>query len=294
MKIKDLIIGNVYTSLEYSKAFKCSYMGGMNFSKETNSLVLISKQKNGYYDDKWDHVTNILHYTGQGQVGDQTLTRANKQLYYSKRNGIKVYLFEVVIDKQYIYQGEVELVSEPYQVYEEDINGNKRKVWKFPIRKVNSSLPISEKQLLNLEENIQNEVKSFSGEQIKEKALSVDGKVEAKPVITVHRSRNAYVSKYVKTRAQGKCDLCGMDAPFISKDNTPYLESHHVITLSDNGPDVVYNAVALCPNCHRKMHALEDPEDIEKLSKILLKYLLADEDNEMLEKYYKLFEGNDE
>ena len=28
------------------------------------------------------------------------------------------------------------------------------------------------------------------------------------------------------------------------------------------------NAVALCPNCHRKMHILDDPEDVEKLKEV--------------------------
>ena len=38
------------------------------------------------------------------------------------------------------------------------------------------------------------------------------------------------------------------------KDNTPYLEVHHKIRLSDGGEDTIDNVVALCPNCHRKAH----------------------------------------
>ena len=78
-------------------------------------------------------------------------------------------------------------------------------------------------------------------------------------------------------------------APFNNKDNTPYLESHHVVKISDNGPDVVYNAVALCPNCHKKMHVLEEKKDIDKLTKIILKYLLEDEEKSLLIEYKKLF-----
>ena len=49
------------------------------------------------------------------------------------------------------------------------------------------------------------------------------------------------------------------------KSGRPYLESHHVITLADNGPDAIYNTVAICPNCHRKMHVIDLKEDVEKL-----------------------------
>ncbi len=30
---------------------------------------------------------------------------------------------------------------------------------------------------------------------------------------------------------------------------------------------IIYDAIALCPNCHRKMHILEMQEDIERLEK---------------------------
>ena len=40
---------------------------------------------------------------------------------------------------------------------------------------------------------------------------------------------------------------------------------HHIDFLSNGGDDTIENVSALCPNCHRKMHALEIKEDIEKL-----------------------------
>ena len=64
MNINDLIIGNIYYASEYSEAFKCSHQSGMNYSTKTNTLVLISKQNNGIYNDKWDYNTKILHYAG--------------------------------------------------------------------------------------------------------------------------------------------------------------------------------------------------------------------------------------
>ncbi|WP_157381328.1 HNH endonuclease [Burkholderia ubonensis] len=56
-------------------------------------------------------------------------------------------------------------------------------------------------------------------------------------------------------RAQGHCQECDEAAPFIrKKDGTPYLEVHHRVPLAQGGDDSPENAVALCPNCHRRMH----------------------------------------
>lgn len=55
--------------------------------------------------------------------------------------------------------------------------------------------------------------------------------------------------------ADGVCENCEKPAPFLrKKDNSPYLEVHHIIHLADDGPDCLENTEALCPNCHRERH----------------------------------------
>ena len=67
--------------------------------------------------------------------------------------------------------------------------------------------------------------------------------------------RNPDVVAEVLHRANGSCEECRKAAPFVRSSNgTPYLEVHHRKQLSDGGDDTVKNAVALCPNCHRKKH----------------------------------------
>lgn len=67
--------------------------------------------------------------------------------------------------------------------------------------------------------------------------------------------RNPDVVAEVLVRANGVCERCGMEAPFIRKsDGTPYLEVHHRIPLAQGGEDTVENALAFCPNCHREAH----------------------------------------
>ena len=49
-------------------------------------------------------------------------------------------------------------------------------------------------------------------------------------------------------------------APFKTDELIPYLELHHLVRLADGGSDTPENAVALCPNCHRKLHYGRDKE----------------------------------
>lgn len=72
--------------------------------------------------------------------------------------------------------------------------------------------------------------------------------------VTLFR-RNPDVVAEVLVQAKGVCQQCKQPAPFNrSKDNSPYLEVHHKERLSEGGEDTVRNAIALCPNCHRKIH----------------------------------------
>lgn len=80
--------------------------------------------------------------------------------------------------------------------------------------------------------------------------------------------RNAQVVKYTREKAGGICQLCNCHAPFSDKHGIPYLEVHHVIWLSRGGQDDVRNTVALCPNCHAKMHIVDDILDVEYLQNI--------------------------
>lgn len=74
-------------------------------------------------------------------------------------------------------------------------------------------------------------------------------------VSTEYFVRNPDVVAEVLVRASGVCEMCHNLAPFLRKtDKSPYLEVHHIIQLAHGGEDTVENAIAVCPNCHRKAH----------------------------------------
>jgi len=68
-------------------------------------------------------------------------------------------------------------------------------------------------------------------------------------------SRNPDVVAEVLDRAAGICEACNKPAPFCrASDSSPYLEVHHIHMLAEGGLDTVENAIAVCPNCHRRAH----------------------------------------
>jgi len=131
MQIEDLQLGSQYSNEEVRSTFRCSLQSGMNKSNTTNTLVLIINHIKSIYHDRW--LDNKVHHIGKGQVGDQTMTRENKTLSESNKNGVKLHLFEVFRKGIYIYRGQVQLYEKPYQKEQLDKNGNLRKVWVFPL-----------------------------------------------------------------------------------------------------------------------------------------------------------------
>lgn len=119
------------------------------------------------------------------------------------------------------------------------------------------------------EEEIEKHAASLDGETLKKLAhLRSSQKPKVVSQTTQSIRRDGYVARYAKVRANGICQLCGKEAPFLGADGEPYLESHHIVWLAKGGADSVENTVALCPNCHRKMHVVKDAQDVEHLIRI--------------------------
>lgn len=264
-----LHLGQVITNNELMQIFSCGMMGGMRRSTKTNSLVIVSDHTKGLYEDKW--YGDVLHYTGMGQAGDQDINEAqNKTLNNSNENGVAVFLFEVLKKKNFIYRGQVKLVDTPYQQKQTDINGDLRNVWVFPVQIIDQSKASIDKFIIDeyYETKVQ-KIKKFSLKELEEKARQTQSSNPSRRyTISQTYERNPYVTEFAKRRANGVCELCNQVAPFKNKQNEPYLETHHIEWLSNGGSDTIENTVALCPNCHKKMHVVDDPHDKNKLMRV--------------------------
>jgi len=97
--------------------------------------------------------------------------------------------------------------------------------------------------------------KNDSQEQRRKRLKKASQKPRVAMVLTAVFIRNPDVVAEVLLRAGGICESCKRPAPFFKKSSSePFLEVHHKKPLSKGGTDTVSNAIALCPNCHRKAH----------------------------------------
>lgn len=252
-----------------TKIFKCSPQGGMRRSLATNSLVLICDHTQSIYRNRWGN--EVFHYMGIGLLGDQDLVHGqNRTLAEIPVNGVSAFLFERYERGTYTYIGEVEPAGPPYQETQKDRKGRMRKVWVFPLQLRGGGTPPPVPAAV-LDEKRKAQERMAARLPLEK----LTGKVkEAEGIRGIHRvssqvvEYDPYVAEYVKRRAKGSCELCKKGAPFLDPKGNPFLEMHHIVPLTAGGEDSIENTVALCPNCHRKMHVAHFPIDIALLKMI--------------------------
>ena len=143
-----LKIGDVISNERLMEIFSVANMGGMRYSKLNDVLVLISNHALNRerpdlnpFDDYWED--NVFYYTGEGSLSDQgpKPKRQNKRL--AEGNYSALHLFEVFHKGEYTYQGFVVKFrnwpfygSEHRNGIQPDKNGNYRRVFVFPLKKI--------------------------------------------------------------------------------------------------------------------------------------------------------------
>jgi 5-methylcytosine-specific restriction protein A len=264
----NLTAGDIISNAKLTQIFQCSTQGGMRRSHQTNSLVIISNHTTAIYEDRW--VSDTLYYTGMGLEGNQSLNHSqNKTLNESSTNGVTPYLFEVYEPRQYLFRGQVELVDHPFSETQPDINNQERIVWVFPLKLVEAGdgFNVPAHLVAKKQQRKEKQARRLSDEELKKRVTNSRKQPSNRQVTTTTYERNVYVAELAKRRANGVCQLCKSPAPFSNKKNEPYLEAHHVVWLSKGGDDTIGNSVALCPNCHRRMHVLNLKSDRKKLER---------------------------
>ena len=271
--IADLKVGEELDNAALCALFGCGPQGGMRRAKATNTLVLVCNHVFSIYDDRW--IDGVLHYTGMGQTGDQSLTfMQNKTLAESATNGVTVHLFEVHRSQAYTYAGEVELAAAPYAEKQHDETKAERQVWVFPLRPESGAVaPVPLSTLREAEQRTARQARLLSDQEIAVRAAESGRlKVGVRSAVAPQYQRSPWVAEHAKRRAAGRCELCGGQAPFKDAAGKPYLETHHIVWLARGGADTIENTAALCPNCHRRMHVLDAETDRATLTRLVVPF----------------------
>lgn len=264
-----LEINKKYTNKDIIDKFGGNHQKGIRISSDKKNIILITKNTiDNLYNDQWEG--EILYYTGMGRKGDQVLNRENKELKDSKFNpDITIHLFEVFKDSEYTYAGTVKLCDEVIIVDEEDVEGKMRKVFKFPLKLQDHSYnPVQDLEKLTKDKRksiFKKDNNTIIKRAIKKSERNDNRKVPSYRLTeTKSYDRDLDIREAALRLANGICQLCDKNGPFLL-DGRPYLHAHHIEYLANGGKDILENVIAVCPNCHEKIHKLELPEDKKKL-----------------------------
>lgn len=251
---------------------------GIIWNKEGSDSIIVTTggrhtKRVGYSDNLQADGSWI--YTGQGENGDQNphsfanslLTNLDKKvlLFSTLEPNSKEVLERGNHKKLYQFEGVYEVSS---WKLETQTDGKRKgdKLVKYilqPVEEYDDQNTLFQDPL----ENILLEPSEFYN--LRKKALEHANKPSKSNIVvlTEYKKRSIEIKKYALLRANGQCENCGKDAPFVNSNNIPFLEVHHIFSLADDGPDHPINVAAICPNCHREAHYGQDMQTLkDKLS----------------------------
>ena len=262
----QVVVGNIYTNQEICDSFRVSPMGGIRKSNSKRAIIAIAYTHNSEFKhyDYW--VDDTLYFYGQGAYGNQNFeTGYNASLFDAPKTGYTIYLFEKIEPNQYLYRGIVELVGTK-RVLGDDKNGKKRDMILLLLKLKGNQDYVPEEVLQQEEDEADRDAKLLPDNVIARMSETEPDEFpgyQRRIVKTVSRP-NALTRRYVQMRAQGRCELCGLKAPF-EVNGEPYLEIDHIIPLSKGGTNSIDNLAAVCPNCNARKSNLMNQEMIDTL-----------------------------
>lgn len=113
---KGINIGDRLSNSDIQNIFGGRNMGGLRYSKPNHLLIVINNSDVEFFPDQHIIVDNeeIIIYFGEGNYGDQSISRGNKRLYYSNLDkGTPLHYFiKNKYDNNYTYNGRVKLIDE--------------------------------------------------------------------------------------------------------------------------------------------------------------------------------------
>jgi 5-methylcytosine-specific restriction protein A len=197
-----------------------------------------------------------------------TMQKGNKAVLTHKENGKDIYLFEYTRQAHVRLMNKVEYVGHHLE-QRPDTEGNVREAFIFHLAIVPEQWGTGG-ELTQFPIDI--DPKQISG---KKKTLATRAQPGIKTAKQKEKEvyiRSIAIKEYVLKRAQGVCEYYQKNAPFETKLG-PYLECHHILRLSDGGPDHPLNVIGICPNCHREAHYSKDKKRINNNMHLKVKEL---------------------
>jgi 5-methylcytosine-specific restriction protein A len=226
--------------------------GGILTPRGQPFIVLVTGargQRYGY-EDEW--VEGVFHYYGAGQHGPMKWVRGNRAI---RDSGKDIHLFEDVTGG-IRYWGQLDYAGWEYRTGTPDRAGRRRRAIVFFLTPHEGDAGEEPEGALTHRRRRRDPRWSKSLTEMRRRARRRRKPRGAREAKRLGHERSRDVAVYVLMRANGSCEGCGTEGPFRTRalPERPYLEPHHVERLSDGGPDHPARVIALCPNCHRRVH----------------------------------------
>jgi len=261
--------GKSYKRAALHKKFGGDTQRGISTPKDHPFIFLFSSHsgKDFGYDDQWRD--GIFHYSGEGKKGNMEMKGRNRAVRDHMVDGKALHLFsriEGVAPWEVRYEGEASYVDH----YEEpalDVDDNRRKAIVFKLSlNPGATHGLEAPDLRKRPRARRQGMWTMPREKLRSIIESGSSGTQSREKTTTktEKKRSAGVKVYVLRRADGFCEGCKKEAPFFKRNGRPYLEVHHIYRLADDGPDNPDAVVALCPNCHRRVHHGRDGDKFNR------------------------------
>lgn len=267
-----LAVGAAYSRTELNDALGGQRQGGIVTTQRFPVVLIFTGDRGeefGYEDGFQDN--GEFWYTGEGQVGDMTLVRRNLALEQRGRNGEPILVFrEDGMSGRHHFVGRGRYLGF-HDSKGPDKSGRLRKTIVFElgidpvgidVREDGLVIGTGDSSVPDLRDPSSRgaaEHGSFTLAQLRALANAHPAEnASAQEQRRLVHKRSKAVRTYVLARAGTHCEGCDALAPFRRRDGSPYLEPHHIYRRADKGPDSANAVIALCPNCHRRVHSGAD------------------------------------
>lgn len=188
------------------------------------------------------------------------MVRGNRAMRDHQTHGKELHLFEAIGRGEVRFVGQATYLSHHWEE-RPDVNGEMRRAVVFELAvetEIGDVAGIAEPgRHYDSGRQLANRPLSELRRLALTKASSSASEVERRS--NIYR-RSRAIKRYVLKRAAGRCEGCSRAAPFVTSAGRPYLEPHHIRRVADGGPDHPRWVIALCPNCHRRIHHGRDGE----------------------------------
>lgn len=252
----EFAIGSRYNRWELHDIYGGQRYYGIVTPSDQDFIIAFTGDSGGTYgySDGFQE-DGSFKYTGEGQEGDMTMDKGNAALRDHREDGKNLYLFA---DTEYpwiaTYRGEYQYEDYHWETLP-DKNDNLRDAIRFTLTPVGG-------RTISIDESPD----KLSLADLFEAAKKSAPKRSTNGNTSSGRSyvRSEVVKEFALQVADGICMGCESPAPFEDSHGEPYLEVHHLHNRSDGGPDDPENVIAICPNCHRRVHYGRDGKSFNR------------------------------